>query len=41
MIVADVAIVLVAAYIMTVPVAAIVAVVLGILFVRWWQRSAP
>jgi hypothetical protein len=38
MVVADVAIVLVAAYLLTIPAAAIVAIVLGFLFVRWWQR---
>jgi Flp pilus assembly protein TadB len=38
MVAADVAIVLVAAYLLTIPAAAIVAIVLGFLFVRWWQR---
>ena len=36
---ADVVIVLLAAYLTTVPTAAIFAIVLGIFFVRWWRRT--
>lgn len=36
----DVVIVLLAAYILTIPAAAIVAIVLGLLFARWWQRTS-
>ena len=37
---ADIAVVLAAAFLLSAQLAAIIAVVLAILFVRWWQRTS-